>query len=442
MKKYLSFLAVFAALIVWASCSLVTERIVPTIAISSPANNSTFETNVTIEGTTTISTGAVQMVQVRVNGGSWQTATGTDSWSLAIVLTRATNVIQAMATSDAGVESTVASITVYSSTIVDPDTTAPTLNITAPNNGDTVGAVPFGVNGTAFDNYTNALEGVYISVDSGSYSLVPNTSVDASTNISWGTNLTVALGSHTIAAYARDAAGNNSAIRVVNVTYEYDDCYAPTFGITQPSAGVVWTNFNMEGVVTNDSDTAITGVYYRLNSGGYSMVTGSSVDANPGVVWGANLGVSEGFYTLEAYALDADGNTSPTNGVTFTATNFINEVEPNNGSSTANEIYLSVPTFAEINVSDDLDWFNIDVEVGQTYEITTSTNGADGVDTYLVTYEADGSTVISQDDDSGPIAGYSQLSVDGFGDTLYIQVSSVGSGGSLTGAYQMRMVKD
>ena len=67
----------------------------PTVAITSPANNAEFTTNViTVSGTAKDAYSGVNSVQVRVNGGAWQPATlgGTPAartWNIAVTLTLA-----------------------------------------------------------------------------------------------------------------------------------------------------------------------------------------------------------------------------------------------------------------------------------------------------------------------------------------------------------------
>jgi len=53
----------------------------PTCSITSPSNGATVNGTVTIQGTASDSDGTVQSVQVKIDSGSWQTATGTTSWS-------------------------------------------------------------------------------------------------------------------------------------------------------------------------------------------------------------------------------------------------------------------------------------------------------------------------------------------------------------------------
>jgi len=53
----------------------------PTVSITSPSEGATVNSTVTITGTASDSDGTVQSVEVKIDSGSWQTATGTTSWN-------------------------------------------------------------------------------------------------------------------------------------------------------------------------------------------------------------------------------------------------------------------------------------------------------------------------------------------------------------------------
>jgi uncharacterized repeat protein (TIGR01451 family) len=56
------------------------ENMAPTISLGTPAGGSTVSDAVPVEGTAGEVDGTVQYVEVRIDEGSWHTATGTDSW--------------------------------------------------------------------------------------------------------------------------------------------------------------------------------------------------------------------------------------------------------------------------------------------------------------------------------------------------------------------------
>src|SRR5207249_1522282 len=78
----------------------------PTVTISNPTNLANLTT-----ATTTISGAAndpgspssgLSLVEVRVNGGSWQTASGTVNWTRSVTLTPCPNAIEARSRDNAG----------------------------------------------------------------------------------------------------------------------------------------------------------------------------------------------------------------------------------------------------------------------------------------------------------------------------------------------------
>ena len=87
----------------------------PSISISSPSTGRTFTNpTITIRGTASDDT-AVSRVEVRVDSGSWQSASGTSPWSIQVALNPGPNTIYARAVDTFGNASDQASITVVHS---------------------------------------------------------------------------------------------------------------------------------------------------------------------------------------------------------------------------------------------------------------------------------------------------------------------------------------
>lgn len=94
----------------------------PVVSITQPLPGPLDETTVTVSGTATdpLGTGGFQyasgvtLVEVRLNGGTWQSATGTTAWSLELTLTNGPNLIEARATDALGHASNLASVAVDS----------------------------------------------------------------------------------------------------------------------------------------------------------------------------------------------------------------------------------------------------------------------------------------------------------------------------------------
>jgi len=114
-------------------------------------------------------------------------------------------------------------LTVCNFLLTPPDTTAPTVSMTAPAAGATVsGTIPVSAN--ASDNV--AVAGVQFLVDGANAGAEDTT---APFSISYNT-AALASGSHTFSARARDAAGNTATATAVTVTVTNVECYTATAG--------------------------------------------------------------------------------------------------------------------------------------------------------------------------------------------------------------------
>ncbi len=76
----------------------------PTISISSPTDGQIFtpDTTITVSGTASDADGTLTLVQVKLNDGTWQDATGTTEWSKSVTLHEHDNIIYARAQDDEG----------------------------------------------------------------------------------------------------------------------------------------------------------------------------------------------------------------------------------------------------------------------------------------------------------------------------------------------------
>ncbi|HET7735188.1 MAG TPA: Ig-like domain-containing protein [Nocardioidaceae bacterium] len=217
----------------------------PSVGFTTPTAGSTVNGTVSVAGTSA-DNAAVAKVEVKVDSGAWQSASGTATWSWSWAtggLAAGTHTLTARATDAAGnVNTATRSVTLG-------DASAPTVAITSPSAGSTVtGTVS--VAGSASDD--GGLSKVEVSVDGGAWSAASGT---ASWTWSWGT-ATVANGSHTLTVRATDTAGNASTTsRTVSVL---NSSIAPS---TQGS----WTS--PEGVritVNSAGPWTIAGIYSML----------------------------------------------------------------------------------------------------------------------------------------------------------------------------------
>lgn len=187
----------------------------PSLAITSPANNSTHPAGtVTVSGTASDNVG-VRDVRVRVDTNAYQTATTTNAWAnwtinLSIT-TGGSHTITANARDAAG-NFVTRGITINIGTAPTQDTTQPNIAITSPAANSTVSS-PITVTGTASDNV--GVRDVRVRLDNGVYRTATTTNAWAN----WTISVTSPTGSHNIVANARDAAGNFRLAAVsVNVT--------------------------------------------------------------------------------------------------------------------------------------------------------------------------------------------------------------------------------
>jgi hypothetical protein len=170
----------------------------PTVAISAPGTGATLSGSVAVSGVASDNV-RVAKVEVSVDGGAYQTASGTTSWSYMLdtaAYANGSHTLAAKATDTCGnTAATDETINVFN------DLASPKVTITAPAAGATVGG-SVSMTGTASDDTSVAK--VEVSVDAGAYRIAQGTT-------SWTYSLDttpLANGFHTLTARATDAAGN------------------------------------------------------------------------------------------------------------------------------------------------------------------------------------------------------------------------------------------
>ncbi|MBI1942036.1 MAG: hypothetical protein HYS35_00095 [Betaproteobacteria bacterium] len=199
--------------------------------------------------------------------------------------------------------------TPVSVTIPAPDTTPPSVSISSPSSGSTVSGT-ISVTASAADNV--GVAGVQFKVDGvnhGAEDTTPGYSVSVNTT-------TLANGSHTLSAVARDAAGNVRASAPVTVTVWNKDKVKPKVSITSPASGAT-----VSGTITiaaNASDNVgVAGVQFKYNG----INLGGEVTSAPYAVPAYTTSVPNGTYTLTAVARDAAGNQTTSAPVSVTVAN-------------------------------------------------------------------------------------------------------------------------
>src|SRR5206468_3669207 len=137
-----------------------------------------------------------------------------------------------------------------------PDTTPPTVSLTAPANGATVSGTTT-ISANAPDNV--GVVGVQFRLDGANVGVEDTIAPYA---IAWDTT-TASDASHTLTAVARDAAGNTATAATITVTV-LNDTTPPTVSLTAPASGAT-----VSGTTTISADRKSVvegdGVQFRLD---------------------------------------------------------------------------------------------------------------------------------------------------------------------------------
>jgi hypothetical protein len=202
------------------------------VSIAAPVNGATVSGSaVTVSANASDNVGVVG-VQFRLDGANWgaeDTASPyTTTWDTTTV-SNGTHTLTAVARDAEGNTTTAATVTV-TVTNTTPDTVAPTVSIAAPANAATVSGSSVTVTASASDNV--GVAGVQFRLDGANWGAEDTASPYSRT---WDTT-TLADGTHTLTAVARDAAGNTTTAATVTVTVNNAPAGPPTTVIFQKSA--------------------------------------------------------------------------------------------------------------------------------------------------------------------------------------------------------------
>jgi len=193
----------------------------PNVDITYPTNGQTVSGTITVLGTSSDSDGYVTLVEIKIDSSSWQSCSGTTSWSKSWDTTGVGNgqhTISARSKDDEGAYSEIDSVTVN---VQNGGNQNPVVDITYPNSGQTVSGT-ITISGTASDT-DGSISLVEIKIDSGSWQTCSGTN---SWTKSWDTN-SVSNGQHTISARSKDNNGAFSNIDSVTVNVNNDGVNNP-----------------------------------------------------------------------------------------------------------------------------------------------------------------------------------------------------------------------
>ena len=188
-----------------------------------------------------------------------------------------------------------------------PDTTPPTVALSAPANGATVsGTMTISANAT--DNI--GVVGVQFRLNGKTLGAEDTT---APFSLSWDTT-GMPPGPYTLNAVARDAAGNTTTSAPIIVTVL--DITPPSIAFTSPTNGSTSSGtVNINATATDN--IGVVGVQFHLNG----KTLGAEDTTAPFSLSWVTTTVSNGSYTLSSTARDAAGNTTTSSPITVTVSN-------------------------------------------------------------------------------------------------------------------------
>jgi len=265
----------------------------PTVSIQSPSHGSQFDVDsITVSGSASDNED-VMVVDVRVNSGTWTTASGTVSWSIDVSLIEGNNLIEARAT-DTSDNTEIDSITLNYSPAIPPDTTKPIVTIEAPQDDAVTTTEGVTISGTASDDRGVAV--VEARINSGMWNAATGTT-------SWSIKFNLLEGDNTIEVRALDDAGNigRSSIDVTYDPGEPPDTEDPVISIESPVEDAVFNNdvITISGTASDNSCTCRVEV--NVNGGNLMMATGRQS-------WSIEIVLEEGENFITARVTDDSGN--------------------------------------------------------------------------------------------------------------------------------------
>ncbi|MFA4937087.1 MAG: Ig-like domain-containing protein [Patescibacteria group bacterium] len=339
---------------VYAGSTNSSDTTPPTISIASPVANQFFTTNSAAVSGTAFDNTSVSLVRVRVNGGTWQTASGTASWNVTLALSSGSNIIEAQAIDGSTLNSAIQSVNViYNVTSSPVDTTLPIIFITAPTSNQIFSTSTITVSGTASDNM--AVSSVRVRVNGSAWQTATGTT-------SWHTTLTLSSGSNIIELQAIDSSELISTIISRTVIYQILDTVSPEVSITEPLTDSIISGSNVTISATATDNVGVVGVQFQLN--GTNL--GTELAVNPYTINWDTTGAIDKTYTLIAVARDAAGNQTVSSAISFIVKNIIpvrplleDEIlpiiiiySPKTGSIVSNIITLFAKAFDNVGVAD------------------------------------------------------------------------------------------
>jgi hypothetical protein len=328
----------------------------PTVSITAPANSATVSGTVSVTASASDNVG-VSKVEFYVNSVLQTTDTSspyTFSWNTT-ALANGSYTLSAKAYDAANNIGQSSTVTV---TVNNPDTTAPTVSITAPANSATVSGT-VSVTASASDNVGVSKVEFYVN------NVLQKTDTSSPYTFSWNTTA-LANGSYTLSAKAYDTANNIGQSSTVTVTVNNPDTTAPTVSITAPANSA--TVSGTVSVTASASDNVgVSKVEFYVNN-----VLQTTDTASPFTFSWNTTTLANGSYTLSATAYDAVNNIGQSSTVTVTVNNLDTTVPTVSITAPANNATVNGTVSVTASASDNVGVSKVEFYVNNVLQATTT----------------------------------------------------------------------
>jgi hypothetical protein len=285
-----------------AAVAVAVDNVAPTIMMTAPAAGSTVAGTIAVSANASDNVGLAG-VQFKLDGANLGAEDTSAPYSTSWNTTGASggaHTLTAVARDAAG------NVATSGAFVVTVDNTAPTIALTAPQNGATVNGT---VTVTATASDSGGIAGVQFKVDGANLGVEDTT---APYSVVWDTTA-AASGSHTLTATARDTAGNLATSGTAAVTV---DNVPLTVTITAPQSGAT-VGGTVSVTASASGSGGVAGVQFKLdgaNLGAEDTTAPYAVDWN-------TTNATNGSHNLTAVVRGGTGNSATAPTVTVTVNN-------------------------------------------------------------------------------------------------------------------------
>src|SRR5216684_799029 len=316
----------------------------PTVSITSPTNGATVSGTISVVASASSSVG-IASVQFLVDGANFGAPATTSPYTVSLNTTTLSNgnhTLAATAKDTAGNSATSAAITVTVSNTPPPP---PTVSITSPTNGATVSGT---ISVVASASSSVGIASVQFLVDGANFGAPATTSPYT---VSLNTT-TLSNGNHTLAATAKDTAGNSATSAAITVTVSNTPPPPPTVSITSPTNGATVSG-TISVVASASSSVGIASVQFLVDGANF----GAPATTSPYTVSLNTTTLSNGNHTLAATAKDTAGNSATSAAITVTVSNTppppptVSITSPTNGATVSGTISVVASASSSVGIA-------------------------------------------------------------------------------------------